>query len=36
MPGVLIDRKPARVEATARGLQITLPDENVKRVDFLP
>jgi len=34
--GVLIDGKPARVEATARGLRIALPDENVKRVDFLP
>ena len=34
--GVRIDGKPARFEATANRVHIPLPDENVKRVEFLP
>jgi alpha-glucosidase len=33
---VRIDGKPARFESTPHRVRIALPDENVKRVDFLP
>jgi hypothetical protein len=33
---VRIDGKPARFETSAHRMPIPLPDENVKRVDFVP